>query len=164
MSTTEFYAHLNESELAKLGTYCGHADGIGRLELWQTASGFGWHNISGERADLNGYESAKEALIALAEVWSDGSKWRAAGELLAYRLGTVTKESQTQSEPLAYVRHGQMFGSFRAVNVTRRTVKVALVSDRDLGYKVRRPLTYRWNDAARAFMRQGEALRADGIY
>ena len=61
------------------------------------------------------------------------------------------------SDIITSPRIGQIVcGCFRVVRRTKRTVTIFLQTDRDLGAKIGKPLTFRWDGVG--FKRQGQYL------
>ena len=58
------------------------------------------------------------------------------------------------------VSKGDMLGSWEVISITPKTIKIQMVSEKDLGYKVGKPLTFRFDGTG--FKRQGEYLGKQG--
>ena len=76
-------------------------------------------------------------------------------------------EEKTQTQP--YQQGAFHYGmrivedqSWYVKKVTLKRVTIFMRSDKDLGYKVGKPLTFRWDGTG--FIRQKQYLRPDGIY
>jgi hypothetical protein len=48
------------------------------------------------------------------------------------------------------------------IKKTAKSVTIKMRSEKDMGYKVGKPLTFRWD--GKGFIRQKQYLRSDGIY
>lgn len=80
-----------------------------------------------------------------------------------------SEETPTPTETQPYAQHSLNIGmkvveeqSWFVVNTTPKSVKIKMRSERDLGYKVGKALTFRWDGTG--YIRQKQYLRPDGIY
>ena len=65
-----------------------------------------------------------------------------------------------EPEKTTRVHVGLMFGPFKVIRATRKTATILLQTETDLGRKVGKPLTFRYDGTG--FKRQGQYLRTDG--